>query len=104
MHWNFETITCPTVHAFPSDFAREKPDDQIQEISDDDQDDEDNDDYGPEQEEQMSCKEIITTLDKMRRCTVFDEESQKMLTAVTKKIEDLQIKCKKQASIKDFFL
>ncbi|XP_057310677.1 tigger transposable element-derived protein 1-like [Hydractinia symbiolongicarpus] len=46
----------------------------------------------------------ITTLDKMRRCTVFDEESQKLLTAVTKKIEDLQIKCKKQASIKDFFL
>ncbi|XP_057305270.1 tigger transposable element-derived protein 6-like [Hydractinia symbiolongicarpus] len=83
---------------------REKPDDQIQEISDDDQDDEDNDDYGPEQKEQMSCKEIIITLDKMRRCTVFDEESQKMLTAVTKKIEDLQIKCKKQASIKDFFL
>ncbi|XP_057305262.1 tigger transposable element-derived protein 4-like [Hydractinia symbiolongicarpus] len=55
---------------------REKPDDQIQEIFDDDQDYEDNDDYGPEQEEQMSCKEIITTLDKMRRCTVFDEESQ----------------------------
>ncbi|XP_057292492.1 tigger transposable element-derived protein 4-like [Hydractinia symbiolongicarpus] len=83
---------------------REKPDDQIQEISDDDQDDEDNDDYGPKQEEQMSCKEIITTLDKMRRCTVFDEESQKMLTAVTKKIEDLQIKFKEQPSIKDFFL
>ncbi|XP_057299446.1 tigger transposable element-derived protein 6-like [Hydractinia symbiolongicarpus] len=78
--------------------------DRRSEISEDDQDDEDNDDYGPEQEEQMSCKEIITTLDKMRRCTVFDEESQKMLTAVTKKIENLQIKCKKQASIKDFFM
>lgn len=76
MHWNFETITCPTVHAFPSDFASDRTDEL----------------------------QIITTLDKMRRCTVFDEESQKMLTAVTKKIEDLQIKCKKQASIKDFFL
>ena len=42
-------------------------------------------------------------LDKMKRCPVFDDDSQDMLSTITKKIEDLQLKNRKQSPIKAYF-
>ena len=39
----------------------------------------------------------------MRRCPVFGDESQDMLSTITRKIENLQLKNRKQSSIKEFF-
>ena len=74
--------------------------DQVEEISDDDGS---NDENGELKQESMGFKEIITMLDKMRRCPVFDDDSQDMLSTITKKIEDLQLKNRKQSSIKAYF-
>ena len=71
--------------------------DLVQEISDDD---ESNDEF---EQESMGFTEIITILDKLKRCPVFDDDSQDMLSTITKKIEDLQLKNRKQSSIKEYF-
>ena len=42
-------------------------------------------------------------LDKIKRCSALDDESQEMLSIITKKIEDLQLANKKQKSIKAYF-
>ena len=56
-----------------------------------------------EEEESIGLKEVIAMLDKMKRCAVFDDESQEMLSTITTKIEDLQLKSRKQSSIKQYF-
>ena len=71
--------------------------DLVQEISDDD---ESNDEF---EQESMGFTEIITILDKLKRCPVFDDDSQDMLSTITKKIEDLQLENRKQSSIKEYF-
>ena len=71
--------------------------DQVEEISDDDGSNDENDES---EQESMGFKETITILDKMKRCPVFDDDSQDMLSTITKRIEDLQLKNWKQSSIK----
>ena len=39
----------------------------------------------------------------MKRRPVFDDDSQDMLSMITKKIEDVQLKNRKQSSIKAYF-
>ena len=72
----------------------------VEEISDDDESNDENDEF---EQESMGFKEIITMLDKMKRCPVFDDDSQDMLSTITKKIEDLQLKNRKQSSIRAYF-
>ena len=74
--------------------------DQVEEISDDDRSNDENDDL---EQESMGFKEIITMLNKMKRCPVFDDDSQDMLPTITKRIEDLQLKNQKHSSIKACF-
>ena len=73
--------------------------DQVEEISDDHESNDENDEL---KQESMGFKEIITMLDKIKRYPVFDEDSQDMLSTNTKKIEDLQLKNRKQSSIKAY--
>ena len=73
---------------------------QVEEIFDDDRSNDENDEL---EQESMGFKEIITMLDKMKRCPVFDDDSHEMLSTITKKIEDLQLKNRKQSSIKSYF-
>ena len=42
-------------------------------------------------------------LDKMKPCPVSDDDSHDMLSTITKKTEDLQLKNQKQSSIKAYF-
>ena len=74
---------------------------RIEEISDDGEGNDGNDES---KLEVMSFKEIITVLDKMRQYPVFDDESQDMLSTITRKIENLQLKNRKQSSIKEYFV
>ena len=74
--------------------------DQVDEISDDDGSNHENDEL---EQESMGVKEIITMLDKMKRCPVFDDDSQDMLSTITKMIQNLQLKNRKQSSIKAYF-
>ena len=74
---------------------------QVKDISDDDGSNDENDEL---KQESMGFKETITMLDKMKRCPVFDDDdSQDMLSTITKKIEDFQLKNRKQSSIKAHF-
>ena len=72
---------------------REIRNDQVEEISDDGEGNDENDES---EQEVMSFKEIITVLDKIRRCPVFDNESQDILSTITRKIENLQLNNRKQ--------
>ena len=47
------------------------------------------------EQESMGFKEIITMLDKRKRCFVFDDESQYMLSAISKTIAERQLKNRK---------
>ena len=60
---------------------REISNDQVEEISDDAEGNDENDES---EQEVMSFKETITVLDKMRRCSVFDDESQDTLSTITR--------------------
>ena len=80
---------------------REISNDQVEEISDDGEGTDENDES---EQEVMSFKEVVTVLDKMRRCPVFDDKSQDMLPTITRKIENLQLKNRKQSSIKEYFV
>ena len=73
--------------------------DQVEEISDDDGSNDENE----LKQDRMGFKEIILMLDKMKRCPVFDDDSQDILSTITKKIEDLQLKHRKQSLIKAYF-
>ena len=64
---------------------------------------ESNDENDEFEQESMGFKEIITILDKMKRCPMFDDDSQDRLSTITKKIEDFQLKNRKQSSIKAYF-
>ena len=74
---------------------------RIEEISDDGEGNDENDES---KLEVMSYKEIITVLDKMRQYPVFDDKSQDILSRITGKIENLQLKSRKQSSIKEYFV
>ena len=60
--------------------------DQVKEISDDGWSNDKNDEL---EQESMSFEEIITMLDKMKRCPVFDNDTQDMLSPIMKRCEDL---------------
>ena len=79
---------------------REIASDQVKEISDDNRSNDENDEL---EQESMTFKEIITMLDKMKRCPAFDDDSQEMLSTITKRTEVLQLKNRKQSSIKEYF-
>ena len=71
-----------------------------QEISDDDNGhDEEVDEI---EDETLSFTESLKMLDKINNCSFLDEESHKMLSTVTKKLENLQLQNKKQKSITYF--
>ena len=71
-----------------------------QEISDDDNGhDEEVDEI---KDETLSFTESLKMLDKINNCSFLDEESHKMLSTVTKKLENLQLQNKKQKSITYF--
>ena len=57
--------------------------DQVEEISDDDGSNDENDEL---EQEILGFKAIITTLVKIKRCPVFDNDSQDMLSTITKGI------------------
>ena len=61
------------------------------------------DDYDDEEEEEIDFAKLLTMLDKIKRCSALDDESQEMLSIITKKIEYLQLANKKQKSIKAYF-
>ena len=65
---------------------------QVEEILDDVGSNDENDEL---EQESMGFKEIITMLDKMKWCPVFDDDSQGMLSTIIKRIEDLQLKNRK---------
>ena len=54
--------------------------DQVEEIFDDVGNNDENDEL---EQESMGFKEIITMLDKMKQCPVFDDDSQDMLSTIT---------------------
>ena len=74
--------------------------DQVEEISDDDWSNVENDKL---EQESMGFIKIIKMLDKKKWCPVFDDVSQDMLPTIRKMIEDLQLKTRKQSSIKAYF-
>ena len=71
-----------------------------QEISDDDNDDDE--EVDEIEDESLRFTESLKMLDKINRCSFRDEESHKMLSTVTKKLENLQHQNKKQKSITYF--
>ena len=72
-----------------------------QEISDDDNDDDE--EVDETEDETLSFTESLKMLDKINKCSFLDEESHKMLSAVTKKLENLQLQNKKQKSITSYY-
>ena len=52
------------------------------------------------QEEGVSFVESLAMIDKIKKCHILDDESQMMVSTLTRKFEDLQIKNKKQKLIK----
>ena len=64
-----------------------------QEISDDDNDD--NKEVDETEYETLSFTELLQMLDKINKCFLLVEEGDKMLSTVTKKLENLQIQNKK---------
>ena len=74
--------------------------DQVIDISDDDGSNDENDEL---EQESVDFKEIIRMLEKMKRCPVFDDDSQDMLSIIMKRVGDLQLKNQKQSSIKVYF-
>ena len=79
------------------------------EISDDEINENENGDCSVEtgnndRERNIGCRELITILDKLQKCSLLDNDSQAMLSTITKKIEDIQIANRKQTTITNFFL
>ena len=72
----------------------------VQNISDDDYDDDE--EIDEIEDETPSFTESLEMLDKINKCSFLDEESQKMLSTVIKKLENLQLQNKKQKSITYF--
>ena len=52
------------------------------------------------QEEEVSFVESLAMIDKLKKCSFLDDGSQMMVSILTRKFEDLQIKNKKQKLIK----
>ena len=74
--------------------------DQVEDVPDDEGSNYKNDKL---EQEIMGLKQLITMLDKMKGCPVFDDDSQDMLSMITKRIENLRLKNWKQSSIKAYF-
>ena len=74
--------------------------DQVGNISDNDGSNDENDKL---KQESLGFEEIITMPDKLKRWPTFDDNSQDILSTITKRIEDLQLKNQKQSSIKTYF-
>ena len=72
-----------------------------QEISDDDNDDDE--EVDEIEDETLSFTESLKMLDKISKCSFLDKESHKMLSTVTKNLENLQLQNKKQKSITSYF-
>ena len=70
-----------------------------QEISDDDNVEE----VDEIEDETLSFTESLKILDKINKCSFLDEESYKILSTVTKKLENSQLLNKKQKSITSYF-
>ena len=51
----------------------------------------------------LSFTESLKMLDKFNKCSSLDEESHKMLSTATKKLENLQLPNKKQKSMMSYF-
>ena len=65
-----------------------------------------NDENAELEQESIGFKEIIAMFDKMKRYPVFDDDdddSQDMLSPIKKRIDDLQLKNRKQSSFKAYF-
>ena len=65
-----------------------------QEISDDDNDDDE--EVDEIEDETLSFTESLKMLDKINKCSFLDEESHKILSTVTMKLENLQLQNKKK--------
>ena len=63
-----------------------------QEISDDDNDDDE--EVDETEDETLSSTESLKMLNNINKSSILDEESHKMLSAVTKKLENLQLQNK----------
>ena len=72
-----------------------------QEISDDDN--YDHEEVDEIKDETRSFTESLKMLDKINKCSFLGEESHKILSAVTKKLENLQLQNKKQKSTTSHF-
>ena len=72
-----------------------------QEISDDDNDDDE--EVDEIEDKTLSFTESLKMLDKINKCSFLDEERHKMLSTVTKKLENLQLQNKNQKSITSYF-
>ena len=88
--------------------AVKNPEELSVELSDDENIANESDDNGDEtrndSEQNITCREWILMLDKLQKCSLLDNDSQMMLSTITKKIEDIQIANRKQTSITNFFL
>ena len=72
-----------------------------QEISDDDN--YDHEEVDEIKDEKLSFTESLKMLEKNNKCSFLDEGSHKMLSAVTKELENLQLQNKKQKSTTSHF-
>ena len=100
----------PLINEHKTDWRRKSREDCIndvlnenniaQNISDDDYDDDE--EIDEIEDETPSFTESLEMLDKINKCSFLDEESQKMLSTVIKKLENLQLQNKKQKSITYF--
>ena len=77
---------------------------EISDGEDENEGSEGNIDEENEEKENITCSELIAMLDKMQRCALIDNDSQAMLSTITKKIEDIQIPNRKQTTITNFVL
>ena len=83
---------------------RTHPSIEISDGEDENEGCEGNIDEGNEEKENITCSELIAMLDKMQRCALIYNDSQAMLSTITKKIEDIQIANRKQTTITNVFL
>ena len=70
---------------------------EAQETSDDNNVEKEDD---TQEEEEVSFVESLAMIDRLKKCSFLDDESQMMVSILTRKFEDLQIKNKKQKLIK----
>ena len=75
-------------------------------FSDDDEEDDGGDNEkidDSETKRKLTCSELISMLDRIQLSSLIDTDDQEMLSIITKKVEDIQIKSRTQTTIADFF-